>query len=150
MNIIFDNRTEAEIPEEYYELMRNVIKASVEFEGLSSELEVSVSLVTLLEIKKLNKKYRKTDAVTDVLSFPFCDLEELLQGNSLGDIVICYDRAVEQSEEYGHSLQRELAFLTAHSMLHLMGYDHAETEAEKDMFARQEAILQSVGIGRDY
>ena len=102
-----------------------------------TEAEVSVMIVCDKEIQELNLQYRGMDKPTDVLSFPMEDEEYL------GDIVISLPRARAQAEEYGHSIEREIAFLTAHSMLHLMGYDH-----EDEMFAKQEEILNELGYKR--
>jgi probable rRNA maturation factor len=104
-------------------------------------LEVSVSLVDDEEMRRLNAKYRGVDSTTDVLSFE-------QDGLVLGDIVISMEKARAQAEEYGHPLERELAFLTAHGMLHLMGYDHVTEEDAREMFARQDAALKNLGIGR--
>ena len=101
------------------------------------------------KIHEINKAYRNVDRVTDVISFaledePFVNLDIRV----LGDIYISYDKAKEQSEEYGHSLERELSFLTIHGLLHLLGYDHMEKEEEKIMFEKQELILNEFGISR--
>ena len=114
------------------------------------------------EIRALNREHRNKDSVTDVLSFPMLEFDE--NGNItdcdydfdddyvvLGDIVICAQRAMEQAEEYGHSFVREIAFLTIHSMLHLLGYDHENnTDMEQIMFKKQEEILSQMGIIREY
>ena len=107
------------------------------------------------EIHQINKQFRGIDRPTDVLSFPQLTFEEgeIMDRNEkgevvLGDIIISLERAREQAEEYGHSLKREIAFLTAHSMLHLLGYDHMEPEEEKEMFAKQKEILELAGIPR--
>lgn len=101
------------------------------------------------KIHEINKTYRNVDRVTDVISFaledePFVNLDIRV----LGDIYISYDKAKEQSKEYGHSLERELSFLTIHGLLHLLGYDHMEKEEEKIMFEKQELILNEFGISR--
>ena len=107
------------------------------------------------EIKKLNNEYRSKDAVTDVLSFPMFTRDELFSDTEeeripIGDIVICVQRAKEQAEAYGHPLEREIAFLTVHSVLHLLGYDHEiSPEAEKEMFLRQEEVLATMGLTRE-
>ena len=105
------------------------------------------------EIQKLNKEFRNIDKETDVLSFPQLTFEEgeIADINEndeiiLGDIVISIDKAKQQSEEYGHTLQREIAFLTVHSMLHLMGYDHMKEQEEKEMIEKQKEILQKAGF----
>ena len=110
-------------------------------EELSDLGEVSVSIVDNTEIRHLNRKYRGIDAPTDVLSFP-------MDGYVLGDIVISLEKAVEQAEEFGHSIERELGFLAAHGMLHLLGYDHKDEDSESEMFTAQEEILEAVGLGR--
>ena len=113
--------------------------------------EISLTFVLPEEIKSLNAQYRGVDSVTDVLSFPqfespedFPEVGELC----LGDVVICAERAEEQAEEYGHSKERELAFLTAHSMMHLFGYDHMEEDEAKVMEAKQREVLELLGITR--
>mgnify|MGYP004504643039 CR=1 FL=1 len=113
------------------------------------------------EIQRINKEFRNKDAVTDVLSFPMLEFDE--DGNAedcdfdfdgeeavLGDIVISAERAAEQAKSYGHSFKREIAFLTVHSMLHLLGYDHVTSEEdEKVMFTKQDEILKQLGITRE-
>ena len=99
------------------------------------------------EIQCMNREYRGKDSVTDVLSFPAQEGEELLAPPGfLGDIMICYARASQQAETFGHSRIRELAFLAVHGMLHLMGYDHMQPEEEAVMRKRQTEIMQKVGI----
>ena len=102
-------------------------------------------------IHKLNKEYRNVDRPTDVISFALEDngSMETAYGRILGDIYISIDKAREQAKEYGHSLKRELAFLSIHGLLHLLGYDHMEEEEEKVMFGRQELILDEYGIKRE-
>ena len=109
----------------------------------------NVIIVDNDKIHEINKAYRNVDRVTDVISFaledePFVNLDIRV----LGDIYISYDKAKEQSGEYGHSLERELSFLTIHGLLHLLGYDHMEKEEEKIMFEKQELILNEFGISR--
>ena len=105
---------------------------------------------------EINRQFRSIDRATDVLSFPmltFAEGEEAEVNENdeivLGDIIISLERAKEQAEEYGHSLKREIAFLTAHSMLHLLGYDHMEPEEEAEMFRRQKEILLQAGFPRE-
>ena len=126
-------------------------------------LEMSLSVVTPDEIKELNKTYRGVDAVTDVLSFPTIDnpTRKVLDVNefaldvnpdtgklNIGDVVICRERAIEQAEEYGHSLKREMSFLALHGMLHLLGYDHVEPADEEQMTYIQKEILTKFHIHR--
>lgn len=144
---------------------RLVAETALTMEGCPYEAEVSVTVVSDGEIRDINARTRGIDAATDVLSFPVTEYSEpskfseadeqeadafdMESGNLLlGDIVISADRVRAQAEEYGHSERREFAFLVAHSMLHLMGYDHMEEDEEKLMFDRQEEILQAAGIPR--
>ena len=155
MTLLMDDRAgEALLPEEQ-EVFLPVCEQALQEEGFSLQTQVSLSLVTAEEIRQVNRRFRRIDRVTDVLSFPqlsFTPGEEEEKNERgeiiLGDILICVARARSQAEEYGHSLRRELAFLTAHSMLHLLGYDHQTKAQEQEMFAKQEQILQSLGIPR--
>lgn len=101
-------------------------------------------------IQKLNREYRNKDSVTDVISFALEDDNTFIKTDLrvLGDIYICLDRAKEQASEYGHSLLRELSFLSVHGLLHLLGYDHQTKEDESVMFGLQELILNEYGIKR--
>ncbi len=130
-------------------LIRRTVGAVLEYEGKVYRAEVSVTVCDNERIRELNLEYRGVDRETDVLSFPLFDEEE--NGvMPLGDIVISLEKAQAQAEEYGHPLERELAFLTAHSMLHLLGYDHETSkEEEEDMFRRQEEILAGMGLSRN-
>ncbi len=144
--IIFDNNTDFLIDESLENKARSVI------EGLmKKDFEVSVSFVDEDEIKELNREYRNVERITDVLSFPQFEPEEIARlkdGDLIGDIIICLKRAQEQAEEYGHSFERELCFLCAHGTLHLLGYDHEDESTDCEMFDLQEAILSKVGILR--
>ncbi len=143
MNLEIDNRQELAFSKTYSDIINKVARQVLILEDYEpDEFEVSVSIVSNEEIKKLNKQYRGIDKVTDVLSFP------LESGNCLGDIVISLQRAIEQAEEYGHSIEREIGFLTAHSMLHLLGYDHLTEEDEKIMFNLQEKTLEKLELHR--
>lgn len=124
-------------------------------EGFSGDFEVSVTFTDNEGIKQINNEYRDIDRETDVLSFPMTDDGEEFTVDPetdcfmLGDIVISLEKALSQSEEYGHSFKREVAFLTVHSMLHLLGYDHEKSEEEeKEMFGKQEIVLEAIGLGR--
>jgi probable rRNA maturation factor len=123
-----------------------------ELYGLDSA-EVSVTLTDNVYIHELNKKYRGIDRPTDVLSFALNegDEPEVFDGpevNMLGDIIISVERAVEQASEYGHSVEREIAFLTVHGMLHLLGYDHMEEEDRKEMRQEEDFVMEKLGITR--
>lgn len=136
--------------------IEDVVKASLEEEAFSKEAEVSVTLTDNDEIKQINAQHRNIDQITDVISFPQIDWgNEANRGVNisgkdiiLGDIVISVDRLIEQAKEYGHSEERELGFLVAHSMLHLLGYDHMEAGEERIMNAKQEKILGKLGLVR--
>lgn len=117
---------------------------------IKDEVSLSVSFVSPYKIRKYNREYRNIDKVTDVISFAMEDSECYYQDDNreLGDIFICYQRAVKQSKEYGHSLERELSFLFTHGLLHLLGYDHQNKEDEEEMFSLQEKILNNLGVNR--
>ena len=125
------------------------------YEQIESDAELSVTFVDKDEIQNINKVYRDKDKVTDVISFaleedePDIDMNDLEIPRVLGDIIICTDVAQEQAESYGHSFERELGFLALHGFLHLLGYDHMTEDDEKEMFGRQDAILNSYGLTRD-
>ncbi len=113
-------------------------------------VEFNVIFVDSNTIHEINKTYRNVDRVTDVISFALEDNKTIeLDHRLLGDIYICIEKAEEQAKEYGHSFLRELAFLTIHGLLHLLGYDHMKEEDEKIMFQKQEEILNDFGIRRE-
>ncbi|HCC08121.1 MAG TPA: rRNA maturation RNase YbeY [Clostridiales bacterium] len=148
MTIFYDNRTSCEIGDDIKSIIKKVIDETLKFEDYTENVEISLSFVTNDEIKMLNKQYREIDKITDVLSFPLGDENPETNEIMLGDIVISLDRAEEQANEYGHEFKREIGFLTVHSMLHLLGYDHENKEDEEVMFAKQEDILGRVGLNR--
>ncbi|MBO4356529.1 MAG: rRNA maturation RNase YbeY [Clostridia bacterium] len=130
--------------------IRKAVRNTLRYEDFQKNCEVSVTLTDNEEIRKINAEYRKIDRPTDVLSFPIED-EDFDDGEKciLGDIIFSAEKAFEQAKEYGHSFKRELAFLTVHSTLHLLGYDHETSEEdEKEMFAKQEEILNIMKIKR--
>ncbi|MBR0140279.1 MAG: rRNA maturation RNase YbeY [Firmicutes bacterium] len=135
--------------------MNRAAELCLENEGMETEnTSLSVCFVGKDEIKALNRDYRGVDSVTDVLSFPSWGDEEeisLEEGEefSLGDVVICEDRAREQAEDFGHSYERELIYLFTHSVLHLIGYDHMNDEDKKEMRAREEAVMSELGLTRE-
>lgn len=139
-------------PEDFERLIEQCTAAALEEEDISEDAEVSVTLVDNARIRELNNEYRETDRETDVLSFPMGDESfEVDPDNDailLGDIVISLEKAQAQAEEYGHSFTREVAFLLTHSLFHLLGYDHMTPEEETEMFAKQEAVLERLGISR--
>ena len=143
--INFDNRTKFDLTA-YFSIVKAAATAALDHEGIYG-YNVCVSFVTNDEIRALNKRYRDIDKVTDVLSFPLIDdFSEQADGfNELGDVVISFDKAIAQADEYGHGIERELSFLTVHSVLHLLGYDHSDENEEAVMLALQEKILKRIG-----
>ncbi len=169
MTILYDD---GRIPEgAYLEEIRKAAEIACEGEGLDPGLcAVSLSFVSPEEIRELNRDYRDTDKVTDVLSFPLCeDVEadysdflrmrgELSQNGEkdaeiddfcLGDIVINKARAEEQAREYGHSVEREIVYLATHSIFHLLGYDHETEEDRAEMRAKEESVMNRLGLARE-
>ena len=137
--------------EQLIEIMKKSAEYCLEVEGLDSEAcEVSVSFVSNDRIRELNRTYRGIDKVTDVLSFPQYEAKEYVTGPliELGDVVICKERAKQQSETFGHSFERELIYLFVHSMLHLLGYDHMENDEKEEMRVKEEAIMKYLNLGR--
>ena len=131
--------------------------AALEGEGIDpSFASISVSFVDKAEIRRLNKEYRGVDKATDVLSFPAFEFgtipaeEELEEDEelALGDVVICEEVCRRQAEEYGHSEEREIIYLFVHSVFHLLGYDHETEDGKQDMRAREEAVMELLGIAR--
>lgn len=122
----------------------------------NAPLEIGVTVVSGEEIKELNREYRGKDSVTDVLSFPqfnnsdelYYELEEAETEVLMGDVVLCYDRAVSQAEEYGTGITREFVYLFVHSILHLMGYDHMVEDEKKEMRAFEEEVMNAIGVTR--
>lgn len=148
----------------YNELIKQAVLSALEEEGIEQAVEVSVMIVDDEEIRGINLEQRGKDTATDVLSFPMIEygvydvsLNEIIASQPrhpetdevyLGDVVISWDKVMEQSDDFGHSLERELAFLVVHSMLHLMGYDHMESEDEQMMISKQKEILGKMGLSR--
>lgn len=143
--IYFDNRQDLiKIDEEIEKIVEKSIEAALEEIEFTDDYEVSVSFVGDEEIHELNRDYRGVDRTTDVLSFPMDD--EFT--NMLGDIVININKVIEQAKEYGHSEKREISYLTVHSTLHLMGFDHEEEEDKKDMRAVEDRVMENLEISR--
>ncbi len=149
---IYDQQKVFKLPTGLRLLIRKACHATLEYEQFEGVGEVDVSIVDDQKIQEMNREYRKLDRSTDVLSFPLgkdgkYDLDPETGAYCLGDIVISIEHAVAQAECYGHSLQREVAFLTVHSMLHLLGYDHETSRLdEMRMKEKQEAILDRLGL----
>ncbi|WP_100406757.1 rRNA maturation RNase YbeY [Bacillus solitudinis] len=156
MNLTVDLQDKTEsLTDDQQQIVMDIVKKGTEMEGLAGEVELSISFVDNKRIQEINRQYRDKDQPTDVISFALNeqDEEELDivsedMPNVLGDIIISVPRIQEQATEYGHSFERELAFLTIHGFLHLLGYDHETEEEEKEMFSRQEEILAEYGLTR--
>ena len=164
MSLFMEIETDRKLPFDARKIAELVIETSLDYVKCPYETEVSLLLTTDEEIKEINRMQRQIDRATDVLSFPMADYEtpgdfshldedaglfhpdtgELM----LGDIVISVDKVFEQAEEYGHSVTREFCFLVAHSMLHLLGYDHMTEDEAKVMEAKQANALKELGINR--
>ena len=136
-------------------IIYKVIKKCFEIEDLlNSNLYVNIILTTPENIRKFNKQYRNIDKETDVLSFPMFEKEELEKAKQsknidvLGDMIISIDRVLDQAKEYGHSFERELAYMVVHSFYHLLGYDHMVEEDKKIMRKKEEKVLNSLEIKR--
>ena len=153
MDLILDDRQDKlEVSEELIEKIKDIIIECLDYEGYDDNYEGSLSFVDNKEIHELNREYRGVDRVTDVLSFPLLsdDFEDVeLEEESLGDIVVSLERALEQSIEYNHSFEREVCFLICHSMFHLLGYDHDTDENTKEMREKEEHILNKLNITRE-
>lgn len=148
MNLFFDDRQkDIEISDEIKEIIEKSVLAVLEEEGMSDNVEVSISFVDNEEIRELNRNYRHVDKSTDVLSFPVDD-EFMIDANILGDVVINTKRVIEQAEEFGHSNKRELSYLTVHSVLHLLGYDHMEDKDKIEMRGKEKIIMDNLKIYR--
>ena len=150
--IITNDQKAVKIPTGVRMLIRRTCNAVLRLENFEGPAEISVTFVDNDQIRELNKQYRDKDAVTDVLSFPMgedgnYDVNLSTGAKILGDVVICVPRAMEQAERFGHSLEREMGYLTAHSMLHLLGYDHEKGGLEKvRMREKEELVMTQLGL----
>lgn len=150
--IITNNQKTIKIPTGVRMLVRRCCNAVLKLEDFQGPAEISVTFTDNAQIKELNAQYRNKDMETDVLSFPMgengkYDINMETGAQILGDIVISMEKAVEQSDRFGHSLQREVGYLTAHSMLHLLGYDHEENNMERvRMREKEELVMEQLGL----
>ena len=164
-DIEYEAELKLDVP--YQVIIQRVIDQAIDQEDCPYEAEVSVTLTDNAGIREINREFRQIDAETDVLSFPMVQYPspsdfDILEDDSLtceyfnpetgelllGDIIISVEKVIEQAEKYGHSVTRELAFLVAHSMLHLFGYDHMEEKERLLMEGRQRMLLDELGITR--
>lgn len=164
MTIYFEEEGELKLDLECETLAETVVEGVLDYEKCPYEVEVNLLLTMNKEIQEMNAEFRHIDRATDVLSFPMIDYEKagefafLEEDDSyfncdtgelmLGDIVISKEKVIAQAEEYGHTIKREYAFLIAHSMLHLLGYDHMEEQERLEMERKQKEILEQLGITR--
>ena len=150
--IITNKQKDVKIPTGLRMLIRRCCNAVLTMEEFPGSVEVSVTLVNNKQIRELNNEYREIDRVTDVLSFPMgengkYDTDPSTGAKMLGDIVISMEKAVEQADRFGHSLQREIGYLTAHSMLHLLGYDHEDNGLQRlRMREKEEKVMSLLGL----
>jgi probable rRNA maturation factor len=140
---------------QFEDLIQKAVEAALAYEQFPENAEIEVIFASMEEIHRINLEQRSVDRPTDILSFPMeedpFEAEPDPESGAvfLGSMVLCPQKAQEQAEEYGHSLEREIAFLTVHSVLHLLGYDHElGEEEEKEMFFRQEEVLKGMGLTR--
>ena len=153
--VITNDQKTVKIPKGMRLLIRRCCTAVLVMEEFPQDAEISVTIVYNEKIKELNKKYRDIDSETDVLSFPLgengvYDINHDTGEAELGDIVLSLEKAQEQAEHYGHSLDREVGYLTVHSMLHLLGYNHEEGGMELvRMREKEEKVLTELGLRRD-
>lgn len=152
--IITDKQKEIKIPSGIRMLIRRACNAVLKLENFEEPAEINVTFVNDEEIRELNNKYRNIDAATDVLSFPMgkdgqYDINPETGHKMLGEVVISIPHAVSQANEYGHSFQREIAYLMVHSVLHLLGYDHSKGGLESvRMREKEETVLTQLGLPR--
>lgn len=150
--LISNIQKEVKIPTGIRMLIRRCCHAVLQLEKVEGSIEVSVSFVDNNQIREMNRQYRDKDSVTDVLSFPMgengvYDINHETGAKILGDIVISIPKVVEQADTYGHSFEREIAYLTAHSMLHLLGYDHEKGGMDRvHMREKEELVMRELGL----
>lgn len=145
MDLLIQNEQKIEV-DEFYSDIEKAILTVLKIEQHSENVEVSLTFVTNEQIRELNRDYRGVDHETDVLSFPIDDSFELDGPLLLGDIVISVEKAVEQAEEFGHPLKREILYLVVHSMLHLLGYDHMEEADAVVMRGLEKQIMKELKV----
>lgn len=152
IRVVITNKQKAvKIPTGIRMLVRRCCNAVLKLEKFEGPAEISVTFVDNAQIKELNKQYREKDIETDVLSFPMgengvYDINLETNAKILGDIVISMEKAFEQADTFGHSLQREVAYLTAHSVLHLLGYDHIDNLERVKMREKEEFVMEQLGL----
>lgn len=153
-----DAREDSELSPDMVNLLTNVVNTTLKYENVDTPCFVSITVTTPEDIRDINREHRNVDSVTDVLSFPVVNLldddykqeaGDYYEGRLiLGDVVLCAERAREQSESFGHSLEREMGYLTCHSILHLIGYDHEIEQEREIMRQKEEAVMELAGLKR--
>lgn len=144
--LIDQEEASKKIEDKYIEKIEEAIETTLRIAGFGTDYEISFSVVSEETIKELNRDYRGKDQVTDVLSFPLFEQGQIEESGMLGDVVICSKRAEDQAQELGHSYEREIIYLTVHSILHLLGNDH-ETDSEKEEMRRLEKeVMKTLGV----
>ncbi len=157
---IEDEQETMKLSAEMLTMLEEVVLTCLLQENLTSACEVDITLTNDSRIREINRQFRDKDVATDVLSFPLVDMKDGVIGSTegdydldedllmLGDIVISVEMALKQAGEYGHSIERELAFLTAHGVYHLLGYDHIDDATENRMMDKQEKVLEKLELKR--
>lgn len=157
---VYNKQKALTLSKEILKLIEKAARLCVKRENFSHPCEATITLTDNETIREINREHREIDKATDVLSFPLLefvdgqadiqpgDLDPETNQVLLGDIIISVEKALEQAENYGHSFEREMAFLTVHGMLHLLGHDHEDEQEEKIMFAKQDAVLEEMGLKR--
>jgi probable rRNA maturation factor len=158
---VYNRQKALKLPREILKLIEQAAKLCVKRENFAFPCEATITLTDNETIREINRDHREVDKATDVLSFPLLDFvdghAQIQPGDLdpdtnrvlLGDIIISVEKAQEQAENYGHSFEREMAFLTVHGMLHLLGHDHQTESEEKIMFGKQDAVLEEMGLKRE-
>ena len=150
MRILFDDRQDKVlINEEILKIVEKGIVTVIQMEQLSDNFEVSVSFVDNKEIREINREFRNIDSETDVLSFPMDFEFDLDCDKPLRNVIISLEKALEQSNEFGHSFEREVLYLTVHSMYHLLGYDHIEEKDREIMREKEKNTMKKLGVFKD-
>ena len=153
MKLTITNNSGAFISPHQKALIKNIARLTLIYEQVNPNAIIDVTIVDNDQIQTINKNHRDKDSATDVLSFPMINFEQGEQipqkeNYLLGDIVFSIEKAKSQAKDYNHSIEREMGFFIAHSMLHLLGYDHMTEDDEKRMIQKQEAILQNANLSR--
>lgn len=147
MNILINNENEAiKISDSMQAKIEEALKVGLDLAGYGQDYEISISVVSPEEIRQLNKEYRSVDKETDVLSFPLYERGQIPDEGMLGDIVISSQRVKDQAKEFNHSEEREFIYLSIHSLLHLLGYDHIEDDDRLEMRKKEKEIMKKLGV----